>query len=339
MILNKLRLLNFRNHKDFKADFSKTNVIIGPNASGKSNILEAIYLLSTAKSFKTRQNKDLISFGQNFSKIEGEIKEGDRDFNLQLFIFENRKEAKVDKKTSPLIFLLGKFLAVLFTPETLNLVLGSPSLRRRSMDLILLQVSKKYVQTLTEFLKILRQRNKLLLEIKEGRAKETELDFWDQEFLKTGNFLREEREKFLKTMNEFLPKGLCVLYLPSPQEDLLNALKKEKKREIEFGFTTIGPQKDDFVFLWNKRPLANFGSRGEIREGAIFFKLAEFSFIKEKMGLSPVLLFDDIFSELDKKRRENLMQTIFQSQTIMTALSLSSLNPEIIKKSKIIELR
>jgi DNA replication and repair protein RecF len=339
MILNKLRLLNFRNHKDFKADFSKTNVIIGPNASGKSNILEAIYLLSTAKSFKTRQNKDLISFGQNFSKIEGEIKEGDRDFNLQLFIFENRKEAKVDKKTSPLIFLLGKFLAVLFTPETLNLVLGSPSLRRRSMDLILLQVSKKYVQMLTEFLKILRQRNKLLLEIKEGRAKETELDFWDQEFLKTGNFLREEREKFLKTMNEFLPKGLCVLYLPSPQEDLLNALKKEKKREIEFGFTTIGPQKDDFVFLWNKRPLANFGSRGEIREGAIFFKLAEFSFIKEKMGLSPVLLFDDIFSELDKKRRENLMQTIFQSQTIMTALSLSSLNPEIIKKSKIIELR
>jgi DNA replication and repair protein RecF len=118
----------------------------------------------------------------------------------------------------------------------------------------------------------------------------------------------------------------------------LEILKKERDREIEFGFTTIGPQKDDFVFLWNKRPLANFGSRGEVREGAIFFKLAEFSFIKEKTGFSPVLLFDDIFSELDKKRRENLIKTIFQSQTIFTTLSLSSLNPEIIKKSKIVEL-
>jgi len=345
MFLKRLRLLNFRNHKDFQRDFDKTNIILGPNTSGKTNLLEAIYLLSTTKSFRTNLNQNLISFGSAFSKIEGEIEENNRLLNLELLLIKEpqekqkvKKGAKIDNKPKPLIFFLGTFLAVLFTPESLNLILGPPSLRRQAMDLILSQVSKKYTQNLIEFLKALKQRNRLLLKIKEEKANPSLLDFWDQRFLATSAFLRQKRREFLQSLNIFLPKDLRLLYLPSPSDDLEGVLRRARKKEIEFGFSLFGPQKDDFIFLKNKKSLNNFGSRGEIREGAIYFKLAEFAFIKQKTGSLPVLLLDDIFSELDQKRKKELTPLEPKGQIILTTTSLSSLNPKIIKQAKIIEL-
>lgn len=341
MKIKKIRLVNFRNHQDFTAEFNKTNIILGPNASGKTSILEAIYFLSTSKSFRTTENGNLVSFDSSFAKAKGVIEDEDRQFSLQIVIEKNqrtKKQLKIDEKPRPIISMLGLFLAVIFTPETLSVVLGSPVLRRRSMDILLSSVSKKYASTLLQFFKIIRQRNHLLYRLKEKGGDASSLDAWDQGFVENALFLQKQRDIFLKQINTFLPKSLQIKYQPSPPDNLENKLKENRRREIEAGFTLIGPQKDDFLFLWKTRQLSFYGSRGEIREGAILFKLAEWEFIKEKTHHLPVLLLDDMFSELDREKRKKLETLLNRGQTILTATSLSYLSPKTIKESKVIEL-
>jgi DNA replication and repair protein RecF len=342
MKIKKLRLLNFRNHRNFETDFAHTNIIFGPNASGKTNLLEAIYLLSTARAFKAKMNQDLISFGESFSKIKGIVEREEGELSLEVLLKADggfKKEVKINDKSRRLIALFGLFLTVLFTPESLELVLGPPSVRRHMLDLILFSVSKKYTNTLIEFLNILKQRNKLLSKIKEGKASTSLLGLWDEGFVKAGLILREERMQALNELNNFLPKNLRLNYLPSPAHDLEKGLEEVKEKEIEAGFSLIGPQKDNFIFEWNKRPLALFGSRGEVREGVVLFKLAEWEFLRRRTGALPVLLLDDVFSELDKKRREMLSGIFEKGQIILTTTSLSYLNPELIKRAKVIELK
>jgi len=171
-----------------------------------------------------------------------------------------------------------------------------------------------------------------------GKKIEQQLDFWDEGFIKLSYLIREEREAIIQKLNQFLPKDLQIVYLPSPLGNIEEMLKKNRIKEMEAGFSLIGPQKDNFIFEYKKRPLANFGSRGEVREGVIFFKLAEWFFLKEKTGFAPVLLFDDIFSELDKRRRELVSQLFQQGQIILTTTSLSYINSLFIKNAKIITL-
>ncbi|MCX6806556.1 MAG: DNA replication and repair protein RecF [Candidatus Berkelbacteria bacterium] len=345
MTIDGIKLLNFRNHKEFNADFDRTNIILGPNASGKSNILEAIYLLSTTKSYRMVQNQNLISFEESLSKVEGDVEKEGRKLNLEVILMLDKetkrikKQARINKKYCSLISLLGNFLAVLFTPETLDIVLGTPSIRRRSLDFILSSVSKKYTKELINFLHILRQRNGLLLRIKEGRTKVSLLDVWDQGFVQASSYIQEQRRIFLKVIGQYLPEKLKLIYLPSPLENLETALKINRAKEIDYGFTLVGPQKDDFIFIWKEKPLVLFGSRGEIREAAVLFKLAEWEFIKEKTGSVPVLLLDDIYSELDKRKRESVEKLLDKGQTILTTTTLSSLSPNTIKRSKIIEIK
>jgi len=342
MKIKNLRLLNFRNHRNFETDFTQTNIIFGPNAAGKTNLLEAIYLLSTARALKAKLNQDLISFGESFSKIKGIIEREEERLSLEVLLKADngfKKEVRINNKSRRLVALFGFFLTVLFTPESLELVLGPPSARRRILDLILFSVSKKYTTTLIEFLKILKQRNRLLSKIKEGKASISLLGLWDEGFVKAGLILREMRMQALSELNNFLPKNLRLHYLPSPAQDFVKGLEEVKEKEIEVGFSLVGPQKDNFIFEWNKRPLALFGSRGEVREGVILFKLAEWEFLKQRTGFSPVLLLDDVFSELDKKRREMLSGIFEKGQTILTTTSLSYLSPELIKRAKVIELK
>lgn len=342
MILKSLRLLNFRNHKSFQSNFVQYNIILGPNASGKTNLLEAIYLLSVARSFKTTLNQNLISFGESYAKVLGVVEREDKKIVLEVRLIKNKefkKEIQINQKPRRVTSLLGNFLTVLFRPESLELVLGSPSIRRQALDIILSTVSKKYTYHLIDFHKILKQRNKLLLKIKEGQASFDVLGFWDEQFIKTGNFLREARSSAIEELNSFLPSNFRLIYLPYPPSDLSKKLKEVRKKEAEAGFSLIGPQKDNFVFEYNKKPLALFGSRGEIREGVVFFKLAEKNYIKKKTGLQPALLLDDIFSELDKKRREMVKNLFDEGQIFLTATSLTYLGPELIKKAKVLELK
>ena len=314
---------------------------MGKNATGKTTILEAIYLLSTTKSFRTTESQNLITFGKPFAKTQGVLEDQENLKELEIVLTAGervKKEARIDQKHRSLISVLGIFPTVLFTPETLNIVLGAPFLRRRSMDILLSSVSKNYAQSLLEFLKIIRQRNKTLFNIRERGQKPDLLDAWDESFIKTATYLQIQREKLLQKINQFLPDKLEIIYLPSPKEDLKTALLKIRPREIELGFSLIGPQKDDFAFIWKGRPLSDFGSRGEVREGAILFKLAEWEFIKEVKKVLPVLLLDDIFSELDQAKRKKLEELFGKGQTILTTTSLSSLSSQVISRAKVIEL-
>jgi len=212
-------------------------------------------------------------------------------------------------------------------------------MRRRSLDILLSSISRKYAATLLSFLKIIRQRNRLLFKIKESNKGVATLDVFDPSFISTSEYLQKTREIFLKQINGFLPEKLQIEYLPSPRHDLKKILKENRQKEMEFGFSLFGPQKDDFIFLFKDRPLSLFGSRGEIREGAILFKLAEWEFIRKTTGFLPVLLLDDMFSELDRSKRAKIEELLKQGQTILTSTSLSYLSPKIISKSKVIELK
>jgi DNA replication and repair protein RecF len=344
MKLNDIHLLNFRVYSDFKTDFEKTNVIVGDNATGKTSLLEAIYLLSTSKSFRTTETEKLISLSRPFAKIEGKIEEQQRRFTLQLVLKRNsslktKKELKINGKKRPIISMLGLFQSVLFTPETLLMISGPPFLRRRSLDILLSSISKKYAVTLLSFLKTIRQRNRVLLQIKQKKEKPTALLPWNESFLTLSASLQKTREGVLKKINEFLPPVLKIKYKKSPVGDLKKEIEKHYQKEIDMGFSLYGPQKDDFIFLWHNRPLADFGSRGEGREALILFKLAEWRLLKTVTGSSPVLLLDDLFSELDRDKRQKIEELLYQGQTILTTTSLSFLSPKIIKESKVIELK
>ena len=328
MELRKLYLENFRNFNRFESDFKKTNIIIGPNASGKSNLLEAIYLLSTGRSFKTRLNKELVAFGKTFSRIAGRIKSLDKEAGIEIFLNLDLKTKELKKETKR----KTRLVSVLFAPGSLDLILGPPKIRRQSMNILFALVYKKYVSILLEFIEVLRQRNKLLLLLKESRATPPELSFWNRELSSKSVFLQKSRRQLLEQINAFLPRRYKIIYRPS-------VFRNETRREIEAGFTLWGPQKDDFIFVKDNLPLSAFGSRGEIREAVFFYKLAEWKYLKEKTNEAPVLLLDDIFSELDQKKKDNLLRFINLTQTILTTTSLSSLSPEIIKEAKIIELK
>ena len=342
MELKKLKLLNFRNHEKFQENFDKTTILLGANATGKTSVIEAIYLLSTSKSFRVVDIGSLIFFDAPFTKISGQINDENRDLEIDIIIEKEKslkKTLRIDGKKQPLVAMLGRFLAVLFTPETLSIVLGSPSLRRRSLDILLCSISKKYAVNLLEFLKILRQRNRLLYLIKERNASSSGLEAWNKGFVEKSRFLQEKRKALLLEMNNFLRKSLRLFYYPSPQEDIEKKLIENFSREKELGFTLEGPQKDDFVFNWQGRSLSLFGSRGEIREATILYKLAEWDFMRQKTGCQPVLLLDDMFSELDREKRQKIEELINKGQTILTTTSLSLLSPKIIKEAKVIELR
>lgn len=329
MEIEKLYLENFRNFDLLEVGFKRTNIIVGPNASGKSNLLEAIYLLSTGRSFKTRLNKELISFGKDFARIVGRVKSSNlKEGGIEIFLSLDPQTQEVKKRTVRKI----KLVSVFFAPSSLDLILGPPKIRRGSMNVLFALVSKKYVAILLEFIEVLKQRNKLIGLLRESRAKISELKFWDQEFEGRAAFLRKARKQLLEQINAFLPKHYQILYHPS-------IFKKEPEKEIRAGFTLWGPQKDDFVFIKDDLPLDAFGSRGEVREAVFFYKLAEWKYLKEKTNEVPILLLDDIFSELDQKKRANLLRFINLSQTILTTTSLSSISPEIIKEAKIIELK
>jgi len=342
MFLKKIRLLCFRNHPDFEADFQKTNIIFGPNASGKTNLLEAIYFLAFGRSFKTSLNQEVISFGKQFAKIKGEIKKGEEEFELDLLFLANQKVKKsllINKKPKPLMELFGLFFVVLFRPESLSLVTGPPSLRRQALNLLLLTLSKRYAQNLVHFSQVLKQRNRLLFQIKEGKRDPANLEIWDHDFVQSSLFLQNMRQKLVDQLNQFLPSQLRLVYHPSPEKDFVQELQRLRSKECQLGFSLIGPQKDDFVFEYQKKELASFGSRGEIRQAIIFFCLAQWELYRKRTGFEPVLLLDDVFAELDKKRRGLIKEMLKRGQVILTTTSLAYLDAQTIKQSKVIELK
>ncbi len=341
MILSSLSLKDFRNYK--KASFSfdeNLTVIIGPNAIGKSNILEAMYLLSTGKSFRAERDEELVRFDEMIGRTGGEILDNDEETLLEVVIAKPLDAAPdsgrftkryfVNKVAKRQFDFAGHLKALLFVPSDLDIVSGSPSLRRRFLDQVLIQTDREYARSLTAYAKALRQRNALLELAREtGKRSREQFSYWDGLLVGYGQILTERREGFIEAINRG-KKELIECRLEYDKSSISEErLKQYEHAEIASGVTLVGPHRDDIkIFLRNKEDheAKLFASRGQQRLIVLQLKLLERGFMQEVIGEKPLLLLDDIFSELDGPHIEHVLSIIAEQQTILTTTHEEFLN-------------
>jgi len=351
MLIKQLNLDHFRSYVKKEFLFSSGNtLIVGPNAVGKTNLLEAIYLLATGKSFRAQLDTEMIGYGQEFGKVTAKIKNNQENEQLQIILttgqFLGRRIAKkkylVNGVARRMIDFVGNLRVVFFGPEDLKIILNSPSVRREWLDSVLQQVDREYRRAIVSYYKGLRQRNKLLEQIREGGKPVSVLFFWNKLLLENGQIITDKREELIDFVNQ--QPGyfdhLKIVY----EKNIISQQRLDhyQEKEIAAGVTLTGPHRDDFkIFSQNhtkERDLHAFGSRGEQRTAVFSLKLAELEFISFKTGERPLLLLDDIFSELDHQRRERLLSIIPKQQTIISTADIDLLSKKDLKKMKVIKL-
>lgn len=338
-----LWLQSFRNYSEKVFQFSKPiTVLVGANGIGKTSILEALHLLSTGESFRASKIEEMIFFEAEYGRAQcrfevsegGEVSEsGEVSDNVSndpttLEVMINTGSI-LGKKTQKRVFsvngvrrlrkdVLGKLLTVVFRPEDLRLVEGSKARRRAYLDGPLSMVDPHYAQALTDYEHLLRRRNKVLEQIKERKANESSLVYWDENLLKSGEYIQKKRAAFIATFEAvFFPKEFACTYQPS----LLNAerMAHYHSRSIAAGHTLIGPHKDDFMIELGGRDVAAYGSRGQQRLAVLWLKMCERAFLLQTTQTLPVLLLDDIFSELDADSQALIFSIMNDGQTIITS--------------------
>lgn len=349
MKIETLKLKNFRCYleREFKFD-DKLNVIIGKNAQGKTNIIEAIFFAVIGKSFRTSKEKEVIKWGEERSFISAYFKKIYRDVKIDLlFDKEHNKTVKIDnipiKKIGE---LLGQTNAVFFSPDELKLIKESPQERRKFMNIDISQTNKKYFYLITRYEKVLQNRNKLLKSSKDINIIKQTIDIWDRALSELAEKIYLERKLFIeelspyaKKAHEFISSGketLDIKYVSSFSENycenMLKALSENLEKDFKLGYTTVGVHRDDIDIFLNGVEVKNFGSRGQQRTCALSLKLAEIEIIKNRTNDYPILLLDDVFSELDKERRKKLLKFTSITQTIITCTDFDEeINAKIIK--------
>jgi len=331
MYINKIKLLNFRNYKEQEIELNKNiNVIYGDNAQGKTNILEAIFLCSFGKSFRTSKEKELIQFGKENLSVEAIYQKKDRDGKIKVDISNKKQIAVNGIKIKKLSEILGNINIVIFTPEDINILRDGPANRRRFLDMMIGQLRPNYVYYLNLYLKTLEQRNNYLRQIKEENKTQEMLDIWDEKLAEYGEKIYEYRvdyvDRIIKKINNIHKKitdqneELTIEYISNCEnkEEYLKLLKERRKLDIIKGFTTKGIHRDDFVIYINGKEVNIYGSQGQNRTAVLSLKLAELNVIYDDLGEYPILLLDDFMSELDEKRRKNFLENIENTQVIIT---------------------
>ncbi|OGY13041.1 MAG: hypothetical protein A3A58_03295 [Candidatus Blackburnbacteria bacterium RIFCSPLOWO2_01_FULL_41_27] len=355
MNINRLVLQNFRSFGKKEFTFSEeTTIVVGPNTAGKTNILEAISLISTGKSFRANVEAEMIRSNEDIARVKAKVESREEEEELEIVVTRGelngekipRKKLLINGTPKRFYDFVGSLKTVLFGPWDVDLVTGSPSARRRFLDSVCSQVDREYRRSLLSYEKGVRQRNRLLQRIREGEAKRSQLMFWDQLLIKNGEYLTLVRGEFIDFVNMTPALDSEELSLEYDRSVISPARIKEYEiEEVAAGATLVGPHRDDFGFraqsaehrTQEKRDLAIYGSRGEQRMIVLWLKLAELAFIDGKSGSRPVLLLDDVFSELDHKHREEIMKTIGRQQTIITTADPHTIE-EWIDKAQIMEL-
>lgn len=308
--------------------------------------MEAMYFLSVAKSFRAFRDDEVIRKGAHAAYVRGEIEDGEDKITLEVGVEVGRKAAKKNGRRVRLTEILGVLPSVLFSPESIEIVSGPPKLRRRFLDAFLSQADRSYPKTLLAYQKILRDRNALLERIKSGGAKAVELFFWDKQLIEHGEELRKKRLSATESIN----KEIGTIYqavsgektqlkiMPQFFELSHDLLKEALPRDLELTATTVGPHRDNFWFELNGENLVSFGSRGEWRTTIFALKLAELMFLAKETGKTPILLLDDVLSELDPQRRTRLFQTLGDGQAVITTADKSVLHDDLLSGATAIEL-
>ena len=349
MYVKNLKLRNFRNYDNLSIDFDDgINILYGDNAQGKTNILEAIYVSATTKSHKGSKEKEIIKISENESHIKMILNRDNVAHKIDMHLRRNKtKGVAINgipiRKTSELFGIIN---IVFFSPEDLNLIKNGPAERRRFIDFELCQLDKVYLHNLSNYNKIITQRNNLLKQISFNSNLLDTLSIWDKQLVRYGVSLIESRNKFVNQLNELIygihkklsggNEEFIIKYQPNVtienfESKLLNARDKELKSQM----TTVGPHRDDINFLIGDIDIRKFGSQGQQRTCALSVKLAEIELVKKIINNKPVLLLDDVLSELDNKRQNYLLDSIDGIQTILTCTGLDEFVNSRIKFNRI----
>lgn len=332
MYINALALSNFRNYEKAEITFSDgINILYGDNAQGKTNILEAIYMTATTKSHRGSKDKEIIGFEKEESHIKADIKKNDISHRVDMHLKRNKNKGiaidRIPIKRS--VELLGLMNVVFFSPEDLSIIKNSPAERRNFMDSELCQLNKIYTSNLTNYKKVIDQRNNLLKQIYYDKSKIDMLSVWDMQLVDYGKKIIRERQQFIDLINEIIPsihsnltngkENLVLVYEKNVSEEEYEAeLEAKRDMDLRYQTTQLGPHRDDISFLIDGMDVKRFGSQGQQRTVALSLKLAEIELVKRLIKDNPILLLDDVMSELDAKRRDALLDSIKDIQTIIT---------------------
>lgn len=358
MKIESLKLQNFRNYSNLDITFNdKLNIIIGNNAQGKTNILEAIYFLSITKSNLPVNEKTCIKKDTLFAKINGNIEDMNSKKKLGILLNINGKKLTINgneiKKHSEYI---GNLKVIIFNPDDVRLIKDAPGNRRRFINIEISQLYSKYINVLNEYNLVLKQRNEYLKVIKTGKINELYFDILNEKLIDLAEIIYEYRIKFIDNLNEYIGNvfssisgytGLKIKYIPNVdisnmnkfKDIMLAKLKSNYDRELFMGNTLIGPHRDDFSFILDENDLLVYGSQGQIKMAILALKLAEIDVFYKECGEYPVLLLDDLFSELDVEKRNKVINYLNSDiQTIVTTTDLKNIDKRLIRKAIIYKI-
>jgi DNA replication and repair protein RecF len=336
MIIKSLELNNFRNYEHLAIDFSEgTNILYGDNAQGKSNILEAVFISSTTKSHKFSKDKDIINFNQQEAHIRTYIKKDDDIIKVDMHLHDGKSKgiAIDNQRIKKAADLMGILNVVFFSPEDLAIIKNSPSERRRFANMELCQLDSYYLHNLNHYNRIINQRNKLLKDIAINPSLKDTISLWNEQLFLYGSRIIERRDSFCEQLNEIIKRmhrklsgdkeELRMVYEADTSiEEFENKLIGNLEKDIKLKQTTVGPHRDDFSFFINGIDIRKFGSQGQQRTAALSLKLSEIELIKKITNDTPVLLLDDVLSELDSNRQNFLLNHIGDIQTVITCTGL-----------------
>ncbi|MFD0716183.1 DNA replication/repair protein RecF [Paenibacillus sp. GCM10027626] len=363
MYLKSVQLQQYRNYEQLELQTdSQVNLFVGPNAQGKTNLLEAIFVLALTKSHRTSKDKELIGWQAANARIRGEVDKKYGALTLDLILSTQGKKAKINGlEQRKLSDFVGALNVVMFAPEDLEIVKGTPGIRRRFLDMEIGQVQPGYLHTLGQYAKVLVQRNNYLKTSHSGGSQQAMLDIWNMQLAEYGVKIMKKRQSFihkLQTWAEQIHSGitggaeaLTIVYRPSFDAELeeeesvlfeqfMIKLSQVKDQELRRGMTMVGPHRDDLAFFINGKEAQIYGSQGQQRTTALSLKLAEIELIHEEIGEYPLLLLDDVLSELDQRRQTQLIET-FQNkvQTFITTTGLESVDISKLTDSRIYHVR
>lgn len=353
MYIENIILKNYRNYIDADVDFhEKVNIIIGDNAQGKTNLIEGIYISSMGKSFRTNRDNEIINFNKDFSSLKVLAWKDREPLEIDFFIRKDgKKKIKKDGiNLSKISQLADNILTVIFSPEDLKIVKEEPEKRRKFIDRELCQISPSYFDSLSNYKKLIYQRNTYL---KENYINNTLLDVWDVQIAKYGNKIINHRRAFVEKISHFsrnIHKSITedreildLRYKPSidsfEEKEIYEELKDNLDKDKKIRTTGKGPHKDDMQFFINGDDVRSFASQGQQRTAALSLKLAELNLIKEETGEEGILLLDDVMSELDLRRQEFLIKTLKDNQIFITATNLDETLIRAFPESKIIRIK
>lgn len=336
MIIKSIELADYRNYDSLALEFDKgTNILYGDNAQGKTNILESIFVAATTKSHKGSKDKEIIHFEKEEAHIRAFIEKENIETRVDMHLRKSgSKGIAVDgQRLKKAVDLLGICNVVFFSPEDLGIIKNGPSERRRFVDMELCQLDNFYVYNLSNYNKIVNQRNKLLKDMFMNPDLKETLNIWDMQLVSFGSKIIERRKLFTEQLNEIIyeihkklsggKEEIKIVYEPDVEiSDFENRLKNSQDRDIKSKMTTVGPHRDDFSFFIGDIDIRKFGSQGQQRTAALSLKLSEIELVKKITKDTPVLLLDDVLSELDSNRQNYLLNSIGNVQTIITCTGL-----------------